>query len=471
MFNKPFKSTFIGVIDNTLRMTWLATVLIITNFAIIVNKINEFNSSIDANLLIIILLAIFIIVMFICYFIDWKITRISYENGVITVYKNLVFKDKYEFCIDKISSIVLEENIFEKLFKVNKVRIYTNARNKYKEDMYFIVKKNDAINFRDKIFKDMFETEDTNIIKDENYNIKYSFKNILFHSICNISITYMVIVVNVILLIFSMIKSGTIMKEIMYNLLGFLITIFAIILPVVYSLFSNVLKFSRFHLRKADRVLLIKYGIINKKSYIIPISSINGFVITETFISRIFGVKSLKMICSGISNKKSELPFLIPMSSKKRIEKVINVIFPELNYNIKSKTNYQPNAVNIISIFLIVILDIVFFFVAKNLELSFFYTVLAIAVSFILIVIIYYFKRIKIEEKYILISSGFILKRISILLYNRIRMVKVSQGPISRNFDIYLFNVYIMAGLFDSKHSLGYLLPSKINYIQNKIPI
>ena len=60
MFNKPFKSTFIGVIDNTLRMTWLATVLIITNFAIIVNKINEFNSSIDANLLIIILLAIFI---------------------------------------------------------------------------------------------------------------------------------------------------------------------------------------------------------------------------------------------------------------------------------------------------------------------------------------------------------------------------------------------------------------------------
>lgn len=471
MFNKPFKSTFIGVIDNTLRMTWLATVLIITNFAIIVNKINEFNSSIDANLLIIILLAIFIIVMFICYFIDWKITRISYENGVITVYKNLVFKDKYEFCIDKISSIVLEENIFEKLFKVNKVRIYTNARNKYKEDMYFIVKKNDAINFRDKIFKDMFETEDTNIIKDENYNIKYSFKNILFHSICNISITYMVIVVNVILLIFSMIKSGTIMKEIMYNLLGFLITIFAIILPVVYSLFSNVLKFSRFHLRKADKVLLIKYGIINKKSYIIPISSINGFVITETFISRIFDVKSLKIICSGISNKKSELPFLIPMSSKKRIEKVINVIFPELNYNIKSKTNYQPNAVNIISIFLIVILDIVFFFVAKNLELSFFYTVLAIAVSFILIVIIYYFKRIKIEEKYILISSGFILKKISILLYNRIRMVKVSQGPISRNFDIYLFNVYIMAGLFDSKHSLGYLLPSKIKYIQNKIPI
>ena len=50
-------------------------------------------------------------------------------------------------------------------------------------------------------------------------------------------------------------------------------------------------------------------------------------------------------------------------------------------------------------------------------------------------------------------------------------MVKVSQGPISRNFDIYLFNVYIMAGLFDSKHSLGYLLPSKIKYIQNKIPI
>lgn len=471
MFNKPFKSTFIGVIDNTLRMTWLATVLIITNFAIIVNKINEFNSSINANLLIIILLSIFIIVMFICFLIDWKITRISYENGIITVYKNLVFKDKYEFCIDKISSIVLEENIFERLFKVSKVRIYTNAKNKYKEDMYFIIKKNEAILFREKIFKDMFNTNNQEIIEDKNYNIKYSFKNILFHSICNISITYMIIVINVILLIFSMINDGSIVKEIMYNLLGFLITIFAIILPVVYSLVSNVLKFSKFQLRKIDRILQINYGIFNKKNYIIPISSINGLVITETFMSRIFGVKTLKVICAGISNKKNELPFLIPMSSKKRIEKVINTIFPELNYNVKSKTNYQPNSINIISIVLIIIFDIVFFFVAKIFKLSLFYTMLVIAISFFLIVVIYYFKRIKIEDDYICISSGFILKKISILMYNRIRMIKVSQGPISRNFDIYLFNVYIMAGLFDSKHSLGYLISSKINYIQNKIPI
>lgn len=471
MFNKPFKSNFIGVIDNTLRMTWLATVLIITNFAIIVNKINELSRDIDANLLIIILLFIFILVMFICFFIDWKITRISYKDGVVTVYKNLVFKDKYEFCIDKISSIVLEENIFEKIFKVNKVRIYTNARNKYKEDMYFIVKKSDALLFRNKIFKDMFKNENIDIIDKSNYDVKYKFWNILFHSICNISLTYMIIVVNVILLIFSMINDGSIVKEIMYNLLGFLITIFAIILPVVYSLVSNVLRYGRFQLRKNKKVLLIDYGFFNKKSYIIPISSINGFLITETFISRVFGMKSLKIICAGISNKKSELPFLIPMSSKRRIEKVINNIFPELEYNLKSKTNYQPNSVNIISIILIIVFDIVFFFIAKNFKLSFFYTVLIIAVSFVLIVIIYYFKRIKIEDKYISISSGFILKKISILFYNRIKMVKVSQGPISKKFDIYLFNVYIMAGMFDSKHSLGYLLSSKINYIQNKIPI
>ena len=41
-----FKSHFISVLDNTLKITWVATILIITNFAIIVNKVNEFNKNI-----------------------------------------------------------------------------------------------------------------------------------------------------------------------------------------------------------------------------------------------------------------------------------------------------------------------------------------------------------------------------------------------------------------------------------------
>ncbi|MDD3303902.1 MAG: PH domain-containing protein [Clostridia bacterium] len=471
MFNKPFKSTFVGVIDNTLKMTWLATVLIITNFAIIVNKINELNHSINANLVIIILLALFIITMFIVYWIDWKITRISYEDDVITVYKNLVFKDKYEFCVNKISSIIVEQNIFEKLFKVSKLRIYTNAKNKYKEDMYFIVKKKDAIEFRDKVFKDLFNSNDVDLIEEEKYDVKYSLKNILFHSICNISVTYMVIVVNVILLIFTMINDGSIVKEIMHNLLGFLITIFAIVLPVLYSIVTSVLKYCKFKLKKNEKALIIEFGLFNSKSYIVPINSINGFTITETLLSRIFGAKSLKIICAGISNKKSELPFLIPMSSNGRIEKVINHIFPELEYTIKTKINYQPDAVNIISILLIIIFDIVFFIVAQNLGLSILYTVGGIAISFLLIAIIYYFKRIRIKENYISISSGFILKKISIVLYNRIKLIKVSQGPLSKIFNMYLFNVYIMAGFFDSRHSLGYLKSSKLYDIRNKIPI
>ena len=75
MENKEkFRSSILSVFDNTLKFTWIATFLIITNFAIIVKKINEFNMNIDVNLLLMIFLSIFIISVFIFYFINWHIS-------------------------------------------------------------------------------------------------------------------------------------------------------------------------------------------------------------------------------------------------------------------------------------------------------------------------------------------------------------------------------------------------------------
>ena len=43
MFNKPFKSSGVLVIDNTLKATFLVLILIVTNLALIIININIFN--------------------------------------------------------------------------------------------------------------------------------------------------------------------------------------------------------------------------------------------------------------------------------------------------------------------------------------------------------------------------------------------------------------------------------------------
>ena len=125
-----FKSSFLIVFDNTLKYTWIASLIIITNFAIITKKINEFNLNIDINLFLIILLFIFIICIFIYNLIIWRISRFEIKEKVIVIYKNIFIKDKKEFLIDNISNICISQNVFERIFKLKRIRIFENQKNK-----------------------------------------------------------------------------------------------------------------------------------------------------------------------------------------------------------------------------------------------------------------------------------------------------------------------------------------------------
>lgn len=51
MEDNKFRLSILSIFDNTLKLTWLASLLIITNFAIIVKKINEFNLNINIKII------------------------------------------------------------------------------------------------------------------------------------------------------------------------------------------------------------------------------------------------------------------------------------------------------------------------------------------------------------------------------------------------------------------------------------
>lgn len=471
-----FKSSPISILDNTLKISWLATILIITNFAIIANKINEFNNAINVNLnistniLIIAILCIFVIVMFIYYFINWKITRISYDEDKITIYKNIVIKDRYEFFIKNISGLVLEQNIIDKMFKIYRLKMYTEKYNNSKPDAHFFVKENTANELKDfvlnKLTLNKKTSEEINNLKD--YDIKLKLKNIFLHSMFNISIGNCFIILNVILLIFSMIKEGTIEKEIMTNLLGFVITIFVIIFPILYSIISSILKFYGYKLKKVNDIILVKYGLFTTKSYYIPIVKIKGITIKETFISRIFNYNVLKVICSGISNKRGELDFLFPMISKKKIDNILKIILPDSNFSIKEKLVYQANFSISIYLVILTILNIVVIPILMYIKLKTLYIILYMLVSILVLIALYFFKRISINDGYILISTGFIIKKISLILYDSVKYLKISDGVISEKFNIYNLSMYITSSYGNVKQGVGYVTKNNLNKIRKK---
>ena len=88
--------------------------------------------------------------------------------------------------------------------------------------------------------------------------------------------------------------------------------------------------------------------------------------------------------------------------------------------------------------------------------------------SVILIAILYFFKRISINEKYILISTGFIIKNVSLILYDSVKYIKISDGIISEKFNIYNVNMYITSKYINSKQKVGYVTKNNLKKIRRK---
>ncbi len=464
-----FKSHFISVLDNTLKITWVATILIITNFAIIVNKVNEFNKNINVNILIIIFLTLFVTIMFIYYFIMWKITSISYNKDKIIIYKSLVVRDLSEFLIKNISGLVIEQNILEKFFKVCRVKIYTDQLKKKKEDMQIIVKKDIADKLKHFILERFGVLGNDEKLKSNTYDMNIKLNNIMLHSFFNISIGNIVILLNVFWIIFTMIAKGTLMKEVLYDFIGFTVTILSITLPIIYSIISSILKFYKFKLKRIKDILLVRFGLFTTKNYIIPIGKINGINFTETLISRVFNYKLVKVICSGVATKKNELDFLIPMMSRKKIDQVLELLFPNHNLKITQKLKKQPIFTFGIYLFIFSVIDFIIIPVLMYLRLPVYIIIGYMMLSIFLLIVLYMFKKISIEDEYILVSTGFYIKKMSILLYDKIKYIKISDGAMSSNFNIYNVNLYILSGFNSVRTNLGYISRTNLSKIKRKI--
>lgn len=472
-----FKSSLVSIIDNTFKVSWLVIILIVTNFAIIVSKINEFNEKINiklnvsTNIFIIILLAMFIFGSFIYYIIKWNIFKIELDEKKITVYKNIVIKDRYVFLLKNISGYVIEQNILDKIFRVYRFKIYTERIYNTKLDTEFVVKKEIAEKINDIVLNEISNVKMNRKDYDKvsNFDINLKLKSIFVHSILNISLKNSFIILNVILLIFTMISKGTIVKEITTNLLGLLITILTIVFPILYSLIISIFKFYGYKLKKLEDFLVVEYGWFTTKKYFIPIHKIKGIIIKETLISRIFNYNMLQVICSGIANKNGELNFLLPMINKNRLNKILKLILLNINVNLDSKPKKQADFSITIFMILFTVISLIIIPTLMFFRINTIYILIYMLVSSLMIIIFYFFKRVNVEEKYILISTGVFIKKVSLILYDSIKYIKISEGLISSIFNIKVLSVYITSNVINLKHILGYVTNNTLNKVKKYI--
>lgn len=445
-----FRSNFLCTFDNTLKLTWVATLAIITNFAIIVKKINDFNINFNTNLLIILILVLFIILVYIVNLISWKISRFEITDNMLIIYKNIFVKDRKEFLTNEISSICISQNIFERIFKLVRVEIYQNEKNIIFAGFKVVISKGLFYNKIAPFLKARYLDENT--INDIG-SIKFSFFEILKHSFLSIPISAMIIIFNFIVLIFNMIESGNFIKEALDDFIGLIITLFIFVFPAIYSISRNVIKYFNYRILRKNDYIYISYGFVTKLNYIIPVSKINGIIVDQSLLSSIFGYCRPNIILTGIGDRKNKLEMLFPISNKKIFYKVLSKVLPE--YNINLKCNFQPfSAITVICIKeAIVMICLVFPLIVIDTT----YVLYMVTVALVLIFVIYFFKKVDICETYVCITTGILVKRTVIFQRANIESITIKQGVLSKMFGLCKVYVSVFGDVKNSVHSSGYI--------------
>lgn len=444
---EKIKSPFISVIDETLRFTWILLLMIITNFTIIVKKINKFNLNIDINILLLVILSFFVIFVFIYNLVIWRISRYELKENKIVVYKNIFINEKKEFLIDNIANICISRSIFERLLGLYRIKIYTDKKRKLFCDINIIIKKYEFNkSFFNLLIKGVLE-------ENSKYEYNTKFSDIVKHSVLSISISSMILIINLVLFLFSVFSSGNIVNEVLYDSIGFIVTIFGFIFPIIYSIIKNVIEYFKFKITKKDKYLIIYFGMFTKKTYIIPINKINEIIIDVSFLSKLFGCYKVNIVNSGIGDRKSELEMIIPISSKEKCKSILKNILPE--YRIDENYKIQPleSMIVVFSKIVIVMLLLVIPFTYINIKLAFLISI----VLFLVVIFIYFIKRIIIEDKYICIINGVFIKRMKIIKYDNINDVEIIDGIISSKIGLCKVYFNVMADFKNARNCTGYI--------------
>lgn len=91
--------------------------------------------------------------------------------------------------------------------------------------------------------------------------IKFKIRDIVKHSILSIPISSIIVIINFIMLLFTMFQNGSLLKEISYNFLGLIITLVGFIFPVIYSVAKNLIKYLNYYVKR-KKIKIYMYHLV-----------------------------------------------------------------------------------------------------------------------------------------------------------------------------------------------------------------
>ena len=237
-------------------------------------------------------------------------------------------------------------------------------------------------------------------------------------------------------------------------------------IPMIFNIFKNIINFLNFNIFRQEDYIRINYGVFTNYDYKIPFEKINAVIIYQSFLARIFGKYYIEIINAGVGNDKDEKRMITLYTSLKNKNKILDNLLPEYNFKYK---NFNQSVFSIIISFFRLLLLIVSFVI-----LSIFYNKLFIFCSLAIIIYIIlslFSKKISYNDKFIVITKGIFVKKISIVKFEKIQLLREKNNILSKLFNISRISFNIIGILGDNNFTSGYFNKKVFKQIENSFKI
>ena len=315
----------------------------------------------------------------------WARTYICIEENAVVIERNTVNKKKNTISIRNISNINLEQNLFEMLIGTCKVKIDTNSRSTADStDVKIVLKKADAEWFKQEITRKMMTAAgypdpyagdgaygvpgkaadvrtDAAVssgtvpagvsayeAEDENYDIRADFGDIIQHGIFSINIFSVLVVIGGVAAAVGAVVRLVDDPDLMGSLLSAAAGIIVVVSFVFSAIWDTLKDFIRYYdfraMRRGDRIH-IRYGLLKKMEYTIPVGKIQALKIRQSFIARIFGRYMAEIVNVGMGDEKEEQnSFLVLYCTGNQMKEQLKLLLPEYADALDQETERIPGA-------------------------------------------------------------------------------------------------------------------------------
>lgn len=425
---------------------------------------------------VIIIMSILVLLSFIIIYniLIWYKTYISIEENTIIIKRNTIVSNENTYGIKNISSINLDQNVFERMIGTYKVKIDTDSLSTANDtDIEIVLSKEKAYEFKKNILglmnmeksksidnenKDISCDAELDFMKDDDieYDLVYSTKDIIKH--CLYSLQVRLIIFYLVVFLFT----TEVLKE-LEGISSIGLSVIPIGIGILQPLIGNLLKYHKFSIKRLEDRLYISYGMFKKRKYTVPVNRINAINIKQSTISRIFKRYSVDIVTIGVGDDVSEGSKILLSSNREDFIKNIKILLPEISLGDDIALQKESKKSLIIRFFNITIymtiLGIVLYFITRlNYKIPYVFILgLVIFLGGLLIFYMIYITRgIYLGEDKLIISCGVFTKKISIIKYKKIQYMNVHKTPISSKLNLCNGKIYILASLGNDMRAIGY---------------